>query len=127
MDSKQQLKGFTLIELIIVVILLGILAALVAPKYLDLTRDAKQSIVDTAVGGIKSAALIGYAKNRSQLSAKSILSYFDYDPLVLSVQSSNNNTYCFFTVTYLLANSIVGDPQVSVKSTGVIDSAVCDD
>lgn len=126
MNNFRQ-SGFTLIELVIVVILLGILAATVAPKYVDLTRDAKQSVVDTAVSGIKSAAMLTFAQNKRVVSWRSILSNFDYDSAVLSVYSSNNNNFCFFTVAYLWPNSTAAEPLISLRSTGVIDPAVCDD
>jgi len=41
-NFKQQ-KGFTLIELIIVIIILGILAVTAAPKFLDISSDANTS------------------------------------------------------------------------------------
>lgn len=125
--NKSKQVGFTLIELVIVVILLGILAATVAPKYVDLTIQAKTSVVDTAVSGIKSAALLTFAQNRRVVSWRSILSNFEYDSAVLSVFSSNSNTSCFFTVAYLWPNSTNRDPLISMKSTGVIDPAICDD
>lgn len=124
---KNKSSGFTLIELVIVVILLGIMAATVAPKYIDLTTNAKQAVVDTAVSGLKSAALLTFAQNRRVVSWRSIISNFEYDTAVLSVFSSNNNASCFFTVAYLITNSTNRDTLISMKSTGVIDPAICDD
>lgn len=58
--SKVRQVGFTLIELIIVIVLIGILAAVAIPKYTDLTRDAKSAKLDGLGGAIASASAINY-------------------------------------------------------------------
>jgi MSHA pilin protein MshA len=59
----QQQRGFTLIELIIVIVILGILAVTAAPKFLDLQTDAKSSTVKAVEGAVKSVSSIVYAKS----------------------------------------------------------------
>jgi MSHA pilin protein MshA len=54
-------KGFTLIELVIVIVILGILAAVAIPKFIDLTTQAKQSSCKGALGGVRSGVAIFYA------------------------------------------------------------------
>ena len=55
-------KGFTLIELVIVIVILGILAATAAPKFIDLTGDARESVMKGVEGSINSAVEIAHAK-----------------------------------------------------------------
>lgn len=61
MVSKHQ--GFTIIELVVVIVILGILAAVAFPKFQDLSGDARQAVVNGAAAALKSAAVITFAKN----------------------------------------------------------------
>ena len=54
--------SFTLIELVVVIVILGILAVTAAPKFLNLQDDAKVSAVKGLAGGMKGAAGIVYGK-----------------------------------------------------------------
>ncbi len=51
-NSKN--KGFTLIELVIVIVILGILAVTAAPKFIDLTSDAKAANLEAIGGAMRS-------------------------------------------------------------------------
>lgn len=65
MKAKQQ-KGFTIIELVVVILLLGILAATALPRFLDVTDEAHEAVFNATVGGFTT----GVALYRAQYVAE---------------------------------------------------------
>jgi len=66
---RRDQRGFTLIELVIIIAVLGIIAAVAIPKYVDMISDAKESACKGALGGLRSAVSIYYANTALKTGA----------------------------------------------------------
>jgi type IV pilus assembly protein PilA len=61
--TGQKIKGFTLVELIVVIAIIGILAAILLPKYFGFTDNAREAAVISEAKSIRSMAETFYANN----------------------------------------------------------------
>lgn len=62
MHKNSSEQGFTLIELIVVIVILGILAAFAIPRFVNLQNDARRSVLQGVSGSLQAASALAYSK-----------------------------------------------------------------
>ena len=89
-------KGFTLIELIMVIVLLGLLAVVAIPQFTNLQTEAKQSATLGVVGGVRSGIYTKYAANLAQ----------NVTPAYPATLDSNTNGACVTCFSNVLSQPV---------------------
>jgi MSHA pilin protein MshA len=98
MLKKRNQKGFTLIEIIAVLVILGILAAVAIPKYFDLQTDAKNKAAAGAVAEGK--AMLNLAWGKAALSINGSPAYSDVNAAMAAYTSTQAGDFqLYFTTT----------------------------
>jgi prepilin-type N-terminal cleavage/methylation domain-containing protein len=65
---KSKQSGFTLIELVMVIVIIGILAAVAIPKFINLSGDASTAAVQGVAGALSSASAVNYASRSANVA-----------------------------------------------------------
>lgn len=112
--KKSVQSGFTLIELIVVIVILGILAAVAIPKLTSTSGSARSGVQDATVGALKSAWAVAYAKAKVSPTTVQIAAEM-LDPGCASSAAG--------VITCTGVTLLDGTGSASFTATGVSDNA----
>ena len=120
---KRQ-SGFTLIELVVVIVILGILAATAAPKFMNLQSDARISALNGLKASVKSASAMIYSK--AILAGKEKLKKLNDDDVSVCAGSGsscpeNDTITIYFGYPTADANGLIKTIQ-----DDIVESADCE-
>ncbi len=119
-NTVKNEKGFTLIELIMVIVILGILAATAVPKFIDLKSDALGARRDNLSGALRASVNILHAnyilRNASTYDVTTVVGSVDAQGLSPVVASATSVTASADGVTYSWSYS----PHGGVQDPGTI-------
>lgn len=119
MKNLRSNGGFSLVELMIVIVIIGVLAAVAVPIYNNNVRKAKMSEADAALGSIRTQLRVYYGENGSYPVAASAVYVFEAD---WADVRSGELTGAYFTDSSYTYTGDGTDYSISCAAGGILDS-----
>jgi MSHA pilin protein MshA len=107
---KKNINGFTLIELVVVIVILGVLAVVAVPKFIDLAGDSRKAVMSSLAGSLKSAVTMIHTKALIQNKRKGP-DVIDANGIFYAIENGYPSTH----------NSGTGSGDSSVNASGILN------
>jgi prepilin-type N-terminal cleavage/methylation domain-containing protein len=105
LPAQRRQTGFTLIELVMVIVILAVLAAVAIPKFVDLGTDAKAAALSSVAGSLTTASAINYAARKVNVAnGAAVTNCTDVNNLLQTPLTTTGTNGYVFTAAAIAAN-----------------------